>query len=135
MNSDMLYAKNFISKDYTYAVIGASNNPDKYGYKVFANLKEGGYNIIPVNLKEEYIQGIKAYSSVKDIPVRVNVAVFITPPEATEQVVIDVYEAGIKKVWMQPRSESEKAINFCISNGIQCVYNECIMVERRKLGL
>ncbi|MDH5439134.1 MAG: CoA-binding protein [Candidatus Bathyarchaeota archaeon] len=39
---------------------------------------------------------------------------------------------GITKVWMQPGSESEKAIEYCEANGIDVVYGVCIMVERRK---
>ncbi len=40
-----------ISKDYTYALVGASNTPEKYGYKVFKDLLEKGYYIFPVNPK------------------------------------------------------------------------------------
>ncbi|MFT4305006.1 MAG: CoA-binding protein [Candidatus Woesearchaeota archaeon] len=35
----------------------------------------------------------------------------------------------MNKVWMQPGSESEKAINFCKENNIEVIYNSCIMVK------
>jgi predicted CoA-binding protein len=34
---------------------------------------------------------------------------------------------------MQPGSESEKAIIFCKDNGIEVVYDNCIMAQRRLL--
>jgi len=38
---------------------------------------------------------------------------------------------GIRKVWMQPGSESETALNFCKENSIEVVHGVCVMVERR----
>ncbi len=34
---------------------------------------------------------------------------------------------------MQPGSESEEAIIFCKDNGIEVVYDNCIMAQRRFL--
>ncbi len=33
---------------------------------------------------------------------------------------------GIKKVWMQPGSESEKAIKYCEDNKIDAIHNACV---------
>jgi predicted CoA-binding protein len=74
----------FISKGFTYAVIGASNNQEKYGYKVFKYLHESGYNVVPVNLKESEIQGVTAYKSVLDYPTKIDVVFVVIPPESTE---------------------------------------------------
>ena len=49
-------------------------------------------------------------------------------PEETEKVVLKVNKAGIKRVWLQQGSQSEKAINFFQENGIDCVSNECILM-------
>lgn len=50
------------------------------------------------------------------------------PFEETEKVVLKVNKAGIKRVWLQQGSQSEKAINFSQENGIDCVSNECILM-------
>ena len=55
----------------------------------------------------------------------------VVPPHITEQIVKECKELGITKVWMQPGSESEKAIIFCKDNGIEVVYDDCIMAQRR----
>ena len=128
--------KDFINKNYTYAVVGASNDKDKYGNKVFLDLKEAGYKVIPISLHEEEIEGTKAYKSLKEAH-SIDVVVTLVPPKVTEKVLEKVLRKGIKKVWMQPGSESKKAINYCKENNID--YNEnpseimpCIMIVRRQ---
>lgn len=50
-------------------IIGGSNNVRKPGGKIVKNILDGGYqgNLSIVNPKEEKVQGIKSYHSVKDI--------------------------------------------------------------------
>ncbi|MFA4834064.1 MAG: acetate--CoA ligase family protein [Patescibacteria group bacterium] len=63
------------------ALIGASNNKKKLGWQILSNLKAGGFRgkIYPVNLKEKNIAGLRAYSSIKDIKTRVDLAVIVIP--------------------------------------------------------
>ena len=43
-------------KNKTIALVGASNDPTKYGNKILLNLKSKGFNVIPINNKgEEFI--------------------------------------------------------------------------------
>jgi sulfite exporter TauE/SafE len=53
-------------------------------------------------------------------------------PEVAEETVKICKRLGITKVWMQPGSESETAIKFCLEKGIQILYGLCVMVERAK---
>ncbi|MCK5698982.1 MAG: CoA-binding protein [Candidatus Aenigmarchaeota archaeon] len=117
---------NFINKTQTYAIVGASNNPEKYGYKVTKHLKESGHKVIPINPKEQKIQGIKACKTLNDCNTKIDTVIFIVPPAVTEQVLKDMPKQ-IRKVWMQPGSESEKAINYCKDNSIECTHNTCLL--------
>ena len=73
------------------AVIGASRDPEKLGYAVLSNLKEGGFRgaLYPVNPKADEILGLKAYPGVLDIPEPVELAIIVIPytlvPSALEQ--------------------------------------------------
>jgi len=125
----------FIHADYTYAVIGASNNKGKYGHKVLMDLHEAGYEAIPINPNEKEIDGMKTYPTLSDYykensENKIEVVIFVVPAVVTEQVLHEVKELGIQKVWMQPGSESPKAVKFCQDNNISCVSNMCIMVIR-----
>ena len=121
----------FLSKRNVFAVVGASRNREKYGHKVYKDLKNAGYTVYPVNPKADRIDGERCYHSLKDLPELPSVVNVVVPPEVTEKVVRECQELGIKKVWMQPGSESRKAIRFCRENCIGVLHGACIMVERR----
>ena len=123
--------EDFINKTHTYAIVGASNNPTKYGYKVLKNLRESGYTVIPINPKEDNIQGIKAYKTLKSYNSKINVVIFIVPPPVTEKVLEELNLLKIKKAWMQPGSESKKAISYCKIHNIDCIHDTCIMLQKK----
>jgi len=56
----------------------------------------------------------------------------VVPPKVTEKIVEECKDLGIKRVWMQPGSESEKAIKFCEEHGINVTYNACFLIDRLK---
>ncbi len=111
------------------AVVGATDNKEKYGYKVYVNLKAKGYKVYGVNPRRPKIEGDITYASLKELPEMPDLVVTVVPPKVTEEIVKQAKELGIKKIWMQPGSESEKAIGFCKRNNIKVIYNSCIMLE------
>lgn len=89
---------NAVLKPKSIAVIGASTNPDKIGYKVVENLKNCGYQgaIYPINPDAEEIVGYKCYPSVKDVPYVVDAAVITVPAKFVAKVVQESGEKGVK---------------------------------------
>ena len=120
--------KEFLDKKNVFAVIGASRDPEKYGFQVYKDLKSAGYEVYAVNPNADEILGDRCYPDLKDLPMKPDVVV---PPKVTERIVETCKELGITRVWMQPGSESETAINFCEKNGIDVVHGVCVMIERR----
>lgn len=117
----------------TWAVAGASNNPDKYGHKIFISLRDAGYHVTPLNPKEPDIAGTKAYPSVADLPEAPEVVDLVVPPAATVDIVKACVAQGVKGVWFQPGSESADAISLARESGLIVVSGgPCAMVERRR---
>lgn len=114
-----------------WAVVGVSTDPNKFGYKIFRNLRNVGYIVYGVNPRGGYLEGQPLYRSLADLPERPAVVDLVVPPKVTEQIVQECAELGITRVWMQPGAESETAIAFCKQHGIQVVYNTCAMTRRR----
>ena len=123
--------KKFLEKRNVFAVVGASRNQRKYGHQVYKDLRNVGYNVYPVNPNTDEILGDKCYPSLESLPKSPHVVDLVVPPKVTDQIVKVCKKLGIEKVWMQPGSESETALNFCKENNIEAVYGVCIMVERR----
>ena len=91
-----------INKSHTYALIGASSNPEKYGNIILHDLHDNGYHILPVNPKEEKIDGITCYKNLTEIPEKIDVVVFVVPPQIAVNVLEEVVELGIQNVRFQP---------------------------------
>jgi hypothetical protein len=123
----------FLDKRNKFAIVGVSRNPEKYGYKVYMDLKNAGYITYPVNPRIKEISGDKCYPNLSSIPEKVDVANLVVPPKIAEMIVSECKDLGVKMVWMQPGSESKEAIEFCKKNGIQLLHGVCIMKERREL--
>lgn len=126
----------FINKKYSYALIGASDNQEKYWNIVLRDFLGNGYHIIPINPYDNdgIIEWLQAYKNIKDISEKIDVVIFVVHPDLALQLLIDVVKKGVKKVWFQPWAESPEAIQFCEENGIE--HNEsgsCIMMERRNV--
>jgi uncharacterized protein len=112
-----------------FAVIGATDNPKKYGNEIVKNLKNRGYEVYPVNPRLKEVEGLKAYAKLSDIPVRVDVVDFVVPPQVTEKILEECREIGLNRIWLQPGSESEKAIEYCRVNNMQVLHDICVMMN------
>jgi uncharacterized protein len=106
-----------------FAVIGATDNTEKYGNRIFKNLKDRGYEVYPVNPKLEELDGIPVYHTLSDVPVKVDVVDFVVPPAVTIEILKECNKLGLKKIWLQPGSESEDAIKYCQDNDMTVLHD------------
>ena len=49
------------------AVIGASDNPERYSYKAVKLLQEKGHTVFPVHPKLQQMEGLKVYPGIKNV--------------------------------------------------------------------
>ena len=115
-----------------WAVVGASTNTDKYGYKVYAKLKESNYIVMPVNPNIESIEGDRCYPTIESLPQRPDVVSVIVPPNVTEDIIYNCIKAEVQKVWMQPGADSPEAIRVAENNGLQVIHHRCVLIELKK---
>ena len=120
--------KEFMAQN-RFAIVGATDNPEKYGNQVVKNLKNRGYEVYPVNPRLKEIEGIKCYPTLASIPIKVDVVDFVVPPDVTEAILQDCQEMGLTRIWLQPGSESEAAITFCHENNLKVVHSVCVMLS------
>jgi uncharacterized protein len=111
------------------AVVGASDNQEKYGNKIVKNLRNRGYEIYPVNPRLQEVEGLTCYASLADIPVEVDVVDFVVPSAVTEEILKQCKELGLSRIWLQPGSESQASIDFCHANNLNIVHGVCVMVN------
>lgn len=114
----MKIKSNLPKKSDIIAVVGVSQDTSKWGRKVYEALKKSGFKVYPVNPRHKFIGGDKCYPFISAIPKKPTFVVVVVPPSVTDQVVEECVRLGIKNVWMQPGSESERAIKYCNSHSI-----------------
>ena len=116
------------------AVVGMSKNVEKAAHYVPKYLIEHGYNIIPVNPTATEIMGKKSYQSITEIPDLIDIVDVFRKPEDVPAVVMEaVKKPGIKVVWMQEGIYNEEAEARAKENGMDVVFNRCMMAEHMRL--
>ncbi|GAB4296706.1 MAG: CoA-binding protein [Desulfuromonadia bacterium] len=112
-----------------FGVVGASSNRDKYGNKVLRCYLMRGKDAIPVNPNETTIEGVSCVPSLGALPPSVKSISVITPPAVTERIVEEAIAAGIENIWMQPGSQSIRAIERCREANLNLIADgSCILV-------
>ena len=127
----MKYRKDEINKfleGNSFAFYGISAERNKFGNIAFKHLIKNGYKVYPVHSNIEEIESIKCYKDIFSITDKPSGAIIMLSPANTEKVLPDIAMAGIKKVWIQQKSESENAIAYCKDNGIEVIYGHCILM-------
>ena len=117
----------------TVAVVGLSNDPEKYSHEVGSYLKEQGYRIIPVNPTEEEVIGERAYDTVDQIPERIDVVDVFLPPEKTSEIAEDAVRAGAKALWLQEGIENAETRRIAEEGGLAYVEDRCMRKTHESL--
>ena len=127
-------------KSKSFGVAGASNNREKYGNIVFRALLEytegDGRPVFPIHPVLEKVEGHEAYIDPAAIPSPPEALSIITPPAATRKVVDGAIVVGVKRIWMQPGAEDDKAIAAAKAANIEVIAGgPCILVALKTLDV
>jgi predicted CoA-binding protein len=103
----------------TVAVIGASNNRDKFGNKALRAFVKRGYTVIPINPNEREVEGYRTYASVLDVPGPIDLATVYVPPATGVQVMEQLARKGITRVWLNPGADDAEVVSRARELGLR----------------
>ena len=126
-------AKTFFGTLSTIAVVGLSNRRSRPSYGVSEYMQSQGYRIIPVNPNETDVLGEKAYASLDEVPVRVDIVDIFRRSECVPEIVDAAIRIGARGVWMQEGVVHEEAAGKARAAGLEVVMDRCILKEHRKM--
>ena len=92
------------------AIIGASTDRSKFGNKAVRAFQQQGYQVFPVNPKEETIEGLRAFKSIAEVPVRPQMVSVYLPPPVLLKVLPDIAAKGCDELWLNPGTESDAVL-------------------------
>lgn len=110
------------------AVVGVSRNKKKFGCAVYKHLKERNFKTFPINPNINHVDSDKCFPRLADVKEKIDGVVLVVKPQASEKVVKEATDLGIKSIWFQQGSSSDEAVKYCEANNISFVSNECIMM-------
>lgn len=114
-----------------WAVVGATDRRDKYGFKIYDFLKQHGYRVYPINPHVPEIQGDKCYAALTQLPEKPAVVNMVISPRLAEPVLKECSQLQIKYVWFQPGAGSAQTMAKCRELGLTAVNDICVMAKIR----
>src|SRR6185437_697080 len=89
---------NTILSPQSIAIVGASRDPHKRGFRSIQKLIDDGYagTILPVNPRETEILGLPCYPDLLACPVVADLALICTPAKTVPQVLAQCGRVGVK---------------------------------------
>eukprot|EP00833_Pecoramyces_ruminatium_P002667 jgi/Orpsp1_1/1176699/evm.model.c7180000058644.1 len=142
LKGKFLTAKNF-------AVVGASTNPEKFGYKVLNWYINHKMNVYPIHPKEQQICNIPCHTTISSLLDELSTkkelqnekpflsVSIITPPKITYGVLEEIKKNLTEKdslkgkeiiCWIQPGAENEVCKEFTSSNNLDTIYG-CVLKD------
>ncbi len=115
-------------KSKSFAVIGVSRDPKKFGNAIYRELKKRGYQVYGVNPSIQEMDGERCYPNVSALKGRIDAAVVCLKPENVEAVLREATDAGVRRVWLQQGAESRSAFETGRNLGLNVVGGKCILM-------
>lgn len=111
------------------AVAGVSRNEKDFSRYLVSELLQRGYDVVPVNPALAEAEGCPAFPTVSAIHPPVEAVLVLTAPAATEPVVRDALDAGVRKIWLHrgagAGSATPGALALCRASGVEPVHDLC----------
>ncbi|HUP74150.1 MAG TPA: CoA-binding protein [Acidimicrobiales bacterium] len=119
-----------LARSQVIAVVGMSTHPEKEAHSVPVQLIRDGWTVIPVHPTAEAIAGQKAYPTLSDVPVPVDLVNVFRPSAQAGAVVKAAIEVGAPAVWLQQGIVSGEGRQAALAAGLDYVEDQCIAVIR-----
>lgn len=110
-------------------VVGISSNPSRTSRMIADFLIRNGYNVVGVNPGKPKIEGIDVYTSLKDIPFKIDIVNVFRKSEDIQQLIPDVLAVNPKVLWLQLGIRNDEAVAPVIEKGIVTIQDKCIKIE------
>ena len=121
--------REILAETKTIAMVGLSPDPQKASHFVATYLGYMGYHVIPVNPLYEEIMGKRAYPTLADVPVDVDMVDVFRPSGECVAIARDAVEIGARSLWLQLRIVNLEAGELALNAGLSVVMDRCVKME------
>jgi len=105
----------------TIAILGASADRAKFGNKAVRAFRQQGWTVFPVNPKETRVEGLPAFPTIADVPVRPRRVSVYLPPPVLLKVLPAIAARGCDELWLNPGTEAPEVLAAAEALGLNVV--------------
>ena len=114
------------------AVVGMSSNELRASNFVGYYLMRNGYQVTPVNPREEEIYGVRCYPNLEEVPHPIDVVDVSRDPGAVPDIAKEAVAVGAKYLWLQFGVISPEGVAIAEQGGVECIVDKCIKIEHAR---
>lgn len=126
MNENVDNKKSMLEKK-IWAVIGANNDPDKFGNIIYKRLKSEGYTVYPVNAMYDEVEGDTCYPDLASLPEMPEVLDMVVSPKRGKAFIDEAAKLGIKNIWLQPGTYDQELLELIKEKQLTAL-QACVLV-------
>jgi uncharacterized protein len=115
----------------TIAILGASQQRSKFGNKAVRAYLHAGWEVHPVNLSGEEVEGLPTVRRLDEVPGGLDRISVYLPPPVTRELLGEIAARGAGEVWFNPGAADPGVVAEARRRGIP-VHEGCSIVD---LGL
>lgn len=121
------------------AVVGASDERDSFGRTIYEALREQGIEVVAVHPRGGTVAGDACHPSLLDVPGQLDGAIVMVAAPASVEVVRQVAERGIARVWLfrgvgGTGASSPEAVALAEELGLEVVPGACPLMFLEPVG-
>jgi predicted CoA-binding protein len=112
----------------TVAIVGASADPTKFGYKSLVAHRRNGWDVYPVNPRGGAIEGLTVYRSLAEVPVELDRVSCYVPPDVGLNVLDEIAAKGCGELWLNPGADAPAVVEKARALGLDPIV-ACSIVD------
>jgi len=117
----------------TIAVVGLSPKENRPSHHVSKHMQQFGYRIIPVRPAVSEILGEKAYASLQEIPIQVDLVNVFRASKYVADITEQCIDKNISAMWLQEGVIDLESANKACSKNMFMIMDKCIYREYLRL--
>jgi predicted CoA-binding protein len=129
MPEEMMLEEKLLEKK-IWAVVGANEDPEKFGNRIYKKLSSRGYTVYPINPKYESIEGNQCYKDLSSLPQKPEVIDMVVSPKRGRPILEEAAKLGVEYIWFQPGTYDDELLEYTRAIGLKYVL-ACVLVALR----
>tara|TARA_Y100000588_G_scaffold119923_1_gene131277 strand:- start:1352 stop:1822 length:471 start_codon:yes stop_codon:yes gene_type:complete len=130
---DIVSLRRILRDNRTVAMVGLSANWYRPSYFAAKYLLDHGYKVIPITPTYEEVLGQKAYPTLGDVPVEVDVVDCFRRSDQIVPLAEEAIRIGAKVLWMQLGVINHEARELAENAELDVVMDRCMKIEYARL--